>query len=103
MTYHIGAQFAMTDRLDLRAGLMIDTSPVDKNIYNPETPGMTKWEPSVGLSFRPLKGLSIDLAFMYVFGSGLDGGSVDYKTSLRRPTTRGWLTITPGWPSSTAS
>ena len=82
MTYHIGAQFAMTDRLDLRAGLMIDTSPVDKNIYNPETPGMTKWEPSVGLSFRPLKGLSIDLAFMYVFGSGLDGGSVDYKNLL---------------------
>lgn len=82
MTYHVGAQFATTERLDLRAGLMIDTSPCDKNFYNPETPGMTKWEPSVGLSFRPLEGLSIDLAFMYVFGSGLKNGSVVYDNLL---------------------
>lgn len=70
MTYHLGGQYALTERFDLRAGLMIDTSPCDRNYYNPETPGMTKWEPSVGFSFRPVKGLSIDVAFMYVFGSG---------------------------------
>lgn len=73
MTYHIGAEYNLTHRLDLRAGLMIDTSPCNTDFYNPETPGMTKIEPSVGLSFRPVKGLSIDVAFMYVHGCGATG------------------------------
>lgn len=84
MTYHLGAQFAMTHRLDLRAGLMVDCSPCDLNYYNPETPGMTKIEPSVGLSFRPLKGLSIDLAFMYVAGLGTKSGTGSYDDILAR-------------------
>lgn len=73
MTYHIGAEYNLTDRLDLRAGMMIDCSPCNKDHYNPETPGMTKIEPSVGLSFRPVKGLSVDVAFMYVHGCGATG------------------------------
>ena len=52
--YHVGAQYAVTDRTDLRLGLMVDTSPVNKEYYNPETPGMTKIEPTVGFSFRPV-------------------------------------------------
>lgn len=68
MTYHIGAEYALTHRLDLRAGMMIDTTPCNADFYNPETPGATKLEPSVGLSFRPIKGLSVDVAFMYVHG-----------------------------------
>lgn len=78
MTYHIGGQFAMTPRLDLRAGLMIDTSPCNTDYYNPETPGTTKVEPSIGLSFRPIKGLSIDLAFMYVNGAKVKGATGEY-------------------------
>lgn len=77
-TYHVGARYEMTQRLDLRAGLMVDTSPVNKAHYNPETPGMTKVEPSVGFSFRPLKNLSIDAAFVYVAGLGADNVSCDY-------------------------
>ena len=68
MTYHIGAEYALTHRFDLRAGMMIDTTPCNADFYNPETPGATKLEPSVGLSFRPIKGLSVDVAFMYVHG-----------------------------------
>ena len=81
MTYHLGGQFAMTERLDLRAGLMVDCSPCNNELYNPETPGTTKIEPSVGLSFRPLKGLSIDVAFMYVHGIKVENASC----ALRRP------------------
>lgn len=73
MTYHLGGEFALTERFDVRAGLMVDCSPCNTDYYNPETPGMTKIEPSVGLSFRPLKGLSIDVAFMYVHGCGSSG------------------------------
>ncbi len=68
--FHLGAQYALTKRFDLRAGLMVDTTPVNDAYYNPETPGMTKIEPTVGFSFRPIDNLSIDLAMMYVAGLG---------------------------------
>ncbi len=78
----LGAQYGLTERFDLRAGLMIDTTPVNKDFYNPETPGMTKIEPTVGLSFRPIDGFSIDFAFMYIAGVGLDNASCTYPDLL---------------------
>ena len=80
--YSLGAQYAVTDRFDARLGLMVDTSPVNKKYYNPETPGMTKIEPTCGLSFRPIPRLSIDVAFMYVAGLGVDGVSCEYEDLL---------------------
>ncbi len=79
MTYHLGAQWGVTPRLDLRAGLMIDTNPCNKDFYNPETPGQTRIEPSVGFSFRPIKNFSVDFAFMYVHGCGTDGATGQYE------------------------
>ena len=84
MAYKIGAQYALTDRFDLRAGLMIDTTPVNKNYYNPETPGMTKIEPTVGFSFRPIERLSIDFSFMYIAGIGEDDAKCTYMDLLTR-------------------
>lgn len=75
-TFKFGAQCALTQRLDLRAGVMIDNTPVDKNYYNPETPGMGKIEPTLGLSFRPVKNLSVDFSFMYVQGVGRSNCSI---------------------------
>lgn len=80
--YSLGAEFAVTNRFDVRAGLMVDTSPVNNKYYNPETPGMTKVEPTVGLSFRPIPSLSIDLGFMYVAGLGVDNASCQYADLL---------------------
>lgn len=77
-TFHIGGEYKLTDRLDLRLGMMIDTTPVNANHYNPETPGMTKIEPSVGFSFRPIKNFSIDASFLYVAGLGADNRSCEY-------------------------
>ncbi|MBD5248038.1 MAG: aromatic hydrocarbon degradation protein [Barnesiella sp.] len=78
-TFHLGAQYDLSKRFDVRAGLMLDTTPVDKNHYNPETPGMTKIEPSIGCSFRPLDYLSIDLGLLYVAGLGADNRSCTYR------------------------
>lgn len=80
-SFSAGAEYALTRRLDLRAGLMIDTTPVNDSHYNPETPGMTKIEPAVGCSFRPIDRLSIDVAFMYVAGTGKTG-SCNYTDLL---------------------
>ncbi len=80
--FRLGAQYALTGRLDLRAGFIVDMAPVNKNYYNPETPGMTKIEPSLGLSFRPLPSLSIDLAMLYVAGVGEKGAKCPYLDLL---------------------
>lgn len=80
--YSLGAQYSFTKRLDGRLGLMIDTSPVNKNYYNPETPGMTKIEPTIGFSFRPVSSLSIDFGFMYVAGVGVDNATCTYPDLL---------------------
>lgn len=81
-TFHLGAEYSLTERFDLRAGLMVDTTPVNKDYYNPETPGMTKIEPSAGFSFRPLKNFSIDAAFLYIAGTGIEGSSCPYVDLL---------------------
>lgn len=72
-TFKLGAQYSLTKRFDVRAGLMIDQSPVNDKYYNPETPGMTKVAPSCGLSFRPLPNMSIDASVLYTAGLGADG------------------------------
>lgn len=82
-TFHAGAEYNVTNRLDLRLGMMVDTTPVNSMHYNPETPGMCKIEPSVGLSFRPLKNFSIDASFLYVAGLGADNKSCQYKDVLK--------------------
>ncbi len=70
-----GVEWHTTNRLDLRAGLMVDFSPVNKKYYNPETPGMTKVEPTIGLTFRPIPCLGINVAGMYVAGLGIDNAT----------------------------
>lgn len=77
-----GVEWHATKRLDLRAGLMIDFSPVDKDYYNPETPGMTKVEPTLGFTFRPIPCLGINVAGMYVAGLGVDNASYTSQNIL---------------------
>lgn len=82
--FHLGGEYRLTDRFDLRAGLILDTTPIRKDNYNPETPGMTKLEPSVGLSFRPVNNLSVDASVMYVAGLGRNNASIEYVNMLTK-------------------
>ena len=68
MTYRIGASYKATDRLVVRSGIYYDQSPIRKELYNPETPGMNKLGLSAGLTFEPYKGLQFDMAFLYIQG-----------------------------------
>ena len=81
-TFHLGAQYDLTKRFQVRAGMMVDTTPVSKIHYNPETPGMTKIEPSVGFSFSPVSNFSIDASLLYVAGLGENGASCTYRDLL---------------------
>lgn len=80
-TFKLGAQYDLTKRFCVRAGLMVDQAPVSKTHYNPETPGATKIEPSVGFSFYPVPQLSIDASVLYVHGIKRTG-SCTYKDLL---------------------
>ncbi|GHV12593.1 OmpP1/FadL/TodX family outer membrane transporter [Fibrobacterales bacterium] len=73
LSYRLGAQYALTDRFDVRGGVYYDESPVNSNYLNPETPSMDKLGLSTGFSFRPIPSLSIDAAFLYTTGFGRDG------------------------------
>ena len=77
MIYRIGAQYMATDRLDVRLGLYYDQSPIRKNNYNPETPGMGKIGISTGCSFEPYRNLQIDFAFLYIQGVSRNGSYPD--------------------------
>lgn len=81
-SFRLGAEYALTNRLDLRAGMMVDLTPVDKEHFNPETPGMTRLGPSAGISFKPLPALSIDVSCMYVVGLGRNDASCTYTDLL---------------------
>lgn len=81
-TVRAGAQYDLTKRLQLRAGVMIDTTPVNAEYYNPETPGMTKISPSVGFSFEPVKWFALDASLVYVAGLGKDGAVCKYPDLL---------------------
>ena len=80
--FRLGGEYALTPRLDLRAGMMVDLTPVNKEHFNPETPGMTRLGPSAGLTFRPLPRFGIDVSFMYVAGLGRKDASCTYPDLL---------------------
>ncbi|MCM1251176.1 MAG: outer membrane protein transport protein [Alistipes sp.] len=66
LAFRFGGQYKATEWLTARMGMYVDESPVDSNYLNPETPSMTKVAYTAGLSFRPAKCMSIDLAYCFV-------------------------------------
>lgn len=74
----LGGQYTVSPKFDLRAGVYYDQTPVQEMHYNPETPGADKLGISVGASYRPCRGLSIDLALLYINGMKTNG---EYVTS----------------------
>ena len=81
MIYRLGAEYAVTDRFDVRGGVYYDESPIRTDYYNPETPGMNKIGYSTGFSFRPYNNFSIDASFVYIQGIKRNGSYSDTPTS----------------------
>jgi len=69
----IGAQYRINDLVTVRIGGYYDPSPVQPDYLNPQTPSLNQVGLTCGLSIFPTKGLSIDAAFLYVFGSQRTG------------------------------
>ncbi len=80
--FRLGVKYQLTERFDILGGMSYDMSPIDKEYYNPETPGMGKISPSLGFSFRPFSRFSVNLACAYVAGVGANGTSYTYIDPL---------------------
>lgn len=66
LAFRFGGEYKATEWLTARMGMYVDESPVSSNYLNPETPSMTKVAYTAGLSLRPAKCVSIDIAYAYV-------------------------------------
>lgn len=84
--YRLGAQYEVSEKFDIRAGVYYDQTPVQDNFYNPETPGANKTGATVGLSYEPCKNLFIDFAFTYINGAKVNG-SYTYPISEQQTAT----------------
>lgn len=69
----IGAERVISDFATVRIGSYIDTTPVQKDNYNPETPGAFTYCATAGASLSPLKFFTIDLTFAYLTGKAVNG------------------------------
>ena len=63
--YRLGTQYAVTPKLDLRAGYAYDKSPAPNTYVGPELPDADRHNFSIGSGFHNDFG-SIDLAYMWV-------------------------------------
>ncbi|MCM1302464.1 MAG: outer membrane protein transport protein [Alistipes senegalensis] len=66
LAFRVGGQYRATDFLTLRMGMYVDESPVSSDYLNPETPSMTKVSYTAGLTLRPAKCMTVDLAYCFV-------------------------------------
>jgi long-chain fatty acid transport protein len=86
-----GAEFRINKIVTIRAGGYYDPTPVPDGYLNPQTPSSNQVGMTCGLSVFPMKGLSIDAAFLYVMGMERTGTySPDnfpgtYKTATYSP------------------
>jgi long-chain fatty acid transport protein len=69
----VGSQYKINDLITLRLGGYFDPTPVLTDYLNPQTPSVNQWGMTCGLSVTPVKGLSIDAAFLYIMGTQRTG------------------------------
>lgn len=73
MIVRLGAQYQLSKAFTLRAGGYYDPTPVRSNYLNPQTPSTDQFGLTCGVSVTPVKGLSIDAAFLYIAGKERSG------------------------------
>lgn len=85
LIFRFGGQFRANKYLTARMGMYLDESPVRSDYLNPETPSMTKVSYTAGLSIRPARCMSIDLAYGYLTSADPERtGSYPYVNPLKK-------------------
>ncbi|MEO6883102.1 MAG: outer membrane protein transport protein [Bacteroidia bacterium] len=63
--FRVGAQYQLSEKIILRAGVYYDLSPVPNGYLTPETPDANKIGLSAGMTWKASKKINVDLSFLY--------------------------------------
>jgi long-chain fatty acid transport protein len=71
-----GGQYALTDRVTLRAGYLYNSNPIPEpaTLFNVQLPGITTNTLSLGASYRLTDGILLSLAWVHGFRNAIQGG-----------------------------
>ncbi|MBK3517783.1 OmpP1/FadL family transporter [Carboxylicivirga marina] len=74
MVYRLGAEYAMNEKFQFRAGIYYDTTPIPEDLLTPETPGTDKIGMSLGCGYQINDKLSLDASLLYIHGTKREDG-----------------------------
>lgn len=60
----VGAEYKFCDIVTGRAGFYYDPTPTDENYFTPETPSLTTYGISLGVSIYPIENFAIELSYL---------------------------------------
>jgi long-chain fatty acid transport protein len=68
----LGGEYKFNEKLTARAGVYFDSTPTNEDYFAPETVSLNQFAFTLGLSYMPVKGLSIDLSYLQLEGLEAD-------------------------------
>ena len=71
--YRFGGELYASDKFTWRFGAIYDTTPVDKMLYSPETPGANKLSLTTGMTYKVSNAIAIDAALQGLCGQKIKG------------------------------
>lgn len=74
--FRLGGEYKISENIIARAGVYYDPTPTNEEYFTPETVSLDQIAFTLGLSFIPVEGLTIDLSYLQ-----LEGGEADKNYS----------------------
>ena len=74
MIYRLGAEYAHNEKVQFRAGIYYDSTPIPEDLLTPETPGTNKIGMSLGMGYQINDKLSLDASLLYIHGEKREDG-----------------------------
>ncbi|MDA3860548.1 MAG: outer membrane protein transport protein [Melioribacteraceae bacterium] len=62
----LGAEYHMSDKFDLRGGLLYDSNPVKDELVEPTLPDADRLGLNIGFGYKITPNISVDLAYLYL-------------------------------------
>ncbi len=86
----LGGQYAVTDKLTLRAGYLFNTNPIPAplTLFNVQAPGITEHTLSMGASYAMTENVTLSFAWMHGFDNSIQGSIIQIPGSSVRLTTQ---------------
>ena len=64
----IGVEWAISEKVVFRGGMYYDPAPTNEDYFSPETVSLNTFAYTLGLSYEPVEGLSLDFSWANLFG-----------------------------------